>query len=205
MPFVPRQRIFLRAGADDPPSISAKRRLSLAGQWRRSLATINPRVGGFERRGVDEALDPRSSLTHDLDPRVARLVPCAPQYTLQGLDRTQRDRRLFLGHRQRPDPIDDDAGGWRRKHGTKIVAGLHFVSEDLPDPNSCHGQLPRPTPGLRGTRNRCSSESPPPGGVYPPDISFLISQSSSFQGCSTPIAPSGRAAAAIPFSPAGEA
>ena len=195
----------MRAGADDPPSISAKRRLPLTGQWRRALATIDPRVGGFKRRGVDEALGSWPALPHNLDPRVARLVPCAPQYTLQGLDRTQRDRCLFLGHRQRPDPMDNDAGCWRRKHGTEIVSGIHFVSEDLPDPNSRHGQLPRPTPGLRGTRNRCTSESPPPGGVYPPDISFLISQSSSFQGCSTPIAPSVRAAAAIPFSPAGEA
>jgi hypothetical protein len=194
----------MRAGADDPPSISAKRRLPLAGQWRWGLATIDPRVGGFERRGVDEALGSRSSLPHNLDPRVSRLVPCAPQHTLQSLDRTQRDRRLFLGHRQRPDPVDDDAGGWRRKHGAEIVAGIHVVSVDLPDLTSCFGQLPRPASGLRETRNRCSSDSPPPGGVYPPDISFLISQSSSFQGCSTPSAPSVRAAAVIPFSPAGD-
>ena len=127
----------------------------------------------------------------------------APQYALPGLDRTQCDRRLLLGYRQRPDSVDDDSGSRRRQQGTGIAPGIHRVWKDFPDRDSNRCLFSHATSRRRGQFNRCSSEGPLDGGIRPLVVSSLIRQSSSARRCPRPIAPWVRAIAAAPSSPAG--
>ena len=90
-------------------SVPAEDGLLFARHQGRCFPAVKTGIGGLQRGRVNQALCARFALTHDLDPRVIRPVPCRPQHPLQGLDRAQRDPRLLLGHSQRPDSIHDDA------------------------------------------------------------------------------------------------